>query len=699
MTYRRRILRYGPAPTALLGTLNEDAISGCWFELHRLGGCGTGELELRAEFTAREGLQVGEWVACEYDDGDRWYLGRIEQRVAKSPGGVTLRLEGMGVELGEVYPGGFDLEADGKPPHRYSRSDRFPGDPDYDRESRDTVDRPEAAIRLLLDQYVLPATHITLDESLLEDAPFAAEFVSLKFNGEETVRSILKDLALRLKNAAWGVNEQGQFFLLQPRTTAIASYQEGVDLSRLVETQERAYLYNRVLLTGGYIYAQPELDSAVTGAVRWRGSYRQPDSITQYGERRIRLWVPWLRTPEDSRQFLREFFRIYAVPTKGYDLEIPNQSVCPRPWLGPVEVVNREGTRLIVANVETVRVQFDAAPRLRMTVGPDDPRTHWPEPPHDERFPILRSPASSDVGLGGGGGPITLTLGPGGSGGGDSTDFPSGSLATSSEALTSDVTSSALTSSAATSPVLSSSALMTSDHESLLSTSDLVTSELGSFATSALTSLASSGLTSSFGSDSGFTSLSDVTSRGSESGTTGSLSSMNSSILSSDSGTTSSSAAGPTSSGVVTSEFGSGSGFSSSGSDSQSSWTGAATDPGCPECEAVPTTWRVTISGTATGSCTGCALFNGTHDLTLTGAFGNCSWVIDLGSTSDCGPASLVFFLEVSGPQLLAKIDNDVVATWVPTQVWECLGENTLAIQSHTGDCQTWPTQVTLTPV
>lgn len=139
-------------------------------------------------------------------------------------------------------------------------------------------------------------------------------------------------------------------------------------------------------------------------------------------------------------------------------------------------MVDRNGTGLLVANVETVRVQFDAAPRLRMTVGPDDPRTHWPEPPHDERFPILRAPASSDVGLGGGGGPISLTLGPGGSGGGDSTDFPSGSFATSSEVLTSELTSSALTSSAATSSALSSSELMTSDHESLLSSSDLMTS-------------------------------------------------------------------------------------------------------------------------------------------------------------------------------------------------------------------------------
>lgn len=190
--------------------------------------------------------------------------------------------------------------------------------------------------------------------------------------------------------------------------------------------------------------------------------------------------------------------------------------------------------------------------------------------------------------------------------------------------------------------------------------------------------------------------MSDVTSSG---GASGSLSSETSSFQSGDSGLTSSHGTGASTTGFVTSDFGSGSGFSLSGTDSHSSSTGAATDPGCPDCEAVPTMWRVSISGAATGTCAGCAIFNGTHDLTLTGAFGNCSWVIDLGAASTCGSASLVFFLEVSGPQLLAKIDNDVVATWVPTQIWECLGENTLTLQTHAGDCESWPTQVTLTPV
>jgi hypothetical protein len=55
--------------------------------------------------------------------------------------------------------------------------------------------------------------------------------------------------------------------------------------------------------------------------------------------------------------------------------------------------------------------------------------------------------------------------------------------------------------------------------------------------------------------------------------------------------------------------------------------------------------------------------------------------------------------LEVSGPKLIAKIDDVVIATWVPATIWNCLGANLLAIQAPTGDCQSWPIQVTLQPV
>lgn len=424
MGYRRRILRYGPSPEQWQGALEDRAIAGCSFELLRLGGCGRGEIRLQDGFDDRGAVTVGQWVACEYDDGDRWYLGRIEERQATSPGGITLRLEGMSVQLNETYPGGFGVEADGQAPHRYAATDLFMEDPDYGDETVDVVDRPEDVVRLLLEQYVVPVTDIRMEAGTIETAPFEAELLSLKFNGEETVRSILKDLALRVRNASWGVDELGRFYLLQRRSTPLLTCQEGVDLIELREEQTRDSIYNRVLLTGGYVYGSPSVDSEVTAAVRWRGNYRQPNSIALYGERRVRLWVPWIRTTEDSRQFVREFFRVYAAPGLTYVLEMVGATMCPRPWLGSVRVLNRHGQLLATGQPERVRVQFDNTPRLRLEIGPEDPRTHWPEPPYDERFPVTRRvEAESSQGPGGN---LTLTTGNGDSGGGQPSDGGSG---------------------------------------------------------------------------------------------------------------------------------------------------------------------------------------------------------------------------------------------------------------------------------
>lgn len=491
MPYRRRLLRYGPSPEQLQSAIEDRAIAGCAFELHRLGGCGSGEVQLKDGFDDRDQLTVGEWLACEYDDGDRWYLGRIEERSSRSPGGVTLRLEGMSVQLNEVFPGGFGSDADGSKPHRYAAIDRFTGDPDRLAETVDDVERPEEVIRLLLSQYVVPRTDIRVEAGLIEDAPFSVEMASLKFNGEESVRSILKDLALRLRNAAWGVDELGRFFLLQARAPTLATFQEGVDLIDLREEQTREAVFNRVLLTGGYVYGSPSIDSAVTAAVRWRGNYRQPTSISANGERRIRLWVPWIRTPEDSRQFVREFFRLYAEPARKYTVQTADVASCPRPWLGRVEVLDRHGEVLCVGQPESVRVRFDNVPRLTFTIGPDDPRTHWAEPPHDERFPVSKSPIGS--GLGGGGGPITLTQGSGSS---DPLSLPSSSESSSNDLTSSDATSSELAS---------------TDHSSSEATSSEPTS-------SPLSSGASATDTTSFDSSSGSVTSSQATSSGTASG-------------------------------------------------------------------------------------------------------------------------------------------------------------------------------------
>ncbi|MBI1346184.1 hypothetical protein GC163_07825 [bacterium] len=382
MAYQRRLLRYGPSPDELLESLDERAIAGCRFTLERVGGCGAGQLKLRDAFADRAALTVGTWIACEYADGDRWYLGQIVERVTQSPAGITLQLAGLSQQLQQVFPGGFGVDSD-DPPHRYALTDLFSEDPDRALETLDVVERPEDIVRLLLSQYVVSATSITYVPELVENADVMADVASLKFYGEESVSSILKDLALRVQHAAWGVNEAGQFYFLPERSTLLMTCQESVDAVELRESVSHDQIFNRVLLTGGYIYGP-------LGTARWRANYRQPASIATYGERRIKIWVPWIRTSEDSQQFVREFFDVYAQPTNHFRVTIANPTTCPWPWLGCVRLLDSESNELITAQPERVIVEFDHTPVLTFELGPDDPRKLWPSPPHEERYPRER---------------------------------------------------------------------------------------------------------------------------------------------------------------------------------------------------------------------------------------------------------------------------------------------------------------------
>jgi len=116
MPFARRFLHYSPGPTDLVGEIECRAVGGAWFELNNHGGCGDGELSLLDTFTNQSAIDIGDWIAFEYDTGDRWYLGQVRERQLRIPSGVKLKLKGMGSQLEEVYPGGFaSTKADGIP--------------------------------------------------------------------------------------------------------------------------------------------------------------------------------------------------------------------------------------------------------------------------------------------------------------------------------------------------------------------------------------------------------------------------------------------------------------------------------------------------------------------------------------------------------------------------------------------------------
>ena len=403
--YQRRILHHGSDPAGEPTELSLRAVEGCWFELHRQGGCGSGELLLKDRFPERDAVEVGDWISLEYAEGERWYLGRVEERSADSPAGVRLGLGGMGIELNEVFPGGFAEDVDGVPPHRLGRTDLFSNDPDYALETFDFASDAVNVITLLLERYVIPATHIVHEPSLVEGPPTPAATESIKFRGEESVRSIVKQLAMASRGASWGVDAAGEFFFLQRRPDVLAVLREGRDVTSLAESRDREHLFNRVLFTGDYVYdRRGSSDWIARRAYRFRGNYVQLDSRELHGERRIRMWIPWIRTPEDALAFVREFFREYAAPTSRFLVETAGRSELLRPWEGRVRLEGRDRSVLAVGWVETVRVQFDHVPRFRLEIGPEDPRTLWPEPLEDERWEVPEQQRA--------GGPVVLTDGP-----------------------------------------------------------------------------------------------------------------------------------------------------------------------------------------------------------------------------------------------------------------------------------------------
>ncbi len=395
MPYTRRILLYDRDLETLRQDLSAVATTGCWFELHRQGGCGAGEVRLRQGFEERTIAEIGEWIALEYDVDQRWYLGRIDSREAVSPSEVLLRLNGMSVELGEVFPGGFAQNSGASGlghPLRFADTNLFGDDPDFAQESAQFVSSIPALVDSLMTDYAQSVTHIHLPIGWCDVEEDTERLRSVKFRGEESIRSIFKDLAMRAGNASWGVDASGDFFFRQMPSEVALTFQEGLNLVTLEESRDHQTLFNRLLLTGDFVYDSPDADAQLAQRTfRWRGHYVQPASRQEYGDRRIRIWIPWIRTRSDARAFAEEFFRRYSQPQNRYRIETLPSNELLNPWVSTLRLLDRHGEELFSSSIETVRVLFDHAPRFIIETGPDDPRTHWPEPENDERYEIPRN--------------------------------------------------------------------------------------------------------------------------------------------------------------------------------------------------------------------------------------------------------------------------------------------------------------------
>ncbi|QDT36099.1 hypothetical protein [Stratiformator vulcanicus] len=388
----RRILHSRSGSTDFTADIAPRAVSGCWFDWHRGGGCGAGELRFKDGFLDRNSIDAGDWFAVEDTSGVRWYFGRVESVVAESPAGAVARLSGMSSQLNHIFPGGFRDAVDSAP-YVIGVTDPFAADPDHGVESFDTVGGLRETILTLLNRFVVGPTDIAYDSASIS-VPAEVDAVaisSLKFRGEESLRAIFNDLAVRARQASWGVDADGQFYFREQPSGASAVFREGRDSIVLSETRDTDLLFNRILLTGGYVYRNEDVTwSPVRDSLRWRGHYVEPNSRAKFGDRQIEISVPWIRTSADADAFAREFFRTYAAPTVRHIVEVGDRTTPLFPWLGRFTLQDRNGDAIATAAAETVRVFFDHALRLRLELGPPDPRELWPEPDRHERWETPR---------------------------------------------------------------------------------------------------------------------------------------------------------------------------------------------------------------------------------------------------------------------------------------------------------------------
>jgi hypothetical protein len=469
-TFERLIWHYPAGGTAGVD-IARWATAETWFELDRQGGCGAGELHLSRLWPERDAVAVGDLVAFDYRPGNRWYLGRVQDRVAVNPAGVVLSLQGLTVQLGEIFPGGFGADSpDGTPPLRIAQNDRFANDPDRDLETVVPLNRPDEVVRYLMANYVAERTGIDYRPELVANTGNRV-VESLKLNGEESLRGLLKDLAMRAGNFRWGVDAAKRFFF-QPTSQQVGyRYRLGESLVSLETTRSLDEIVNRVLLTGGVIYtgATPAAGEPA-GSYRFRQSYLRQTSRQTYGDRRRTLSLPWIRTTADALAFARQYLDEYAEPTDRLEAEVLASEQIPIPGAGLVEIADQSQRVMGRWTLEAVRVEFRGVPRIRLSLGRLPPETLWPEAPYAERFPIAAADdddlSSSDTSESS----VVLSSGPGnetwvgGGGGGNSSNGLTSSQVTSSLITSSDVSD------------LPTSLDQTSSEESSSGTSDEVVS-------------------------------------------------------------------------------------------------------------------------------------------------------------------------------------------------------------------------------
>lgn len=402
-TYKGLIELLAADRTTVIRTLrdysqNINLVEHCEFTILRQGGCGEGTLRLTLPFeedSADEGL----YVRCSYASGDPWFLGKVLEVSAEEPSGQNWRLYGLFEQVDNLQVGGLG-SGDCRGPHLMADTNRFPQDPDRDIQSWDIAVHWNDLVQYIYDGYIAPETGIGLD--VIEAPDVEVDFRSMVFRGEETVGQVLRTIAVAEWGASYGVDADGEFYWLKPRTTGLARFQQGLHTTKLSRSTDRSLLMNRIFLTGDNIYEDiftgPLIDtiekilSAATGGhfpnkpYRFLKAYCDEASIAAYGPKTRAIHAPMIRTDEDAQAFIDGLLDKYAQPVTRYTFTTTPQSVLLEPALGYICLLDKNGDTLAFEQFDQLKVVFNEAPYFEITTGPEE--LQFPEPPPRQRWEL-----------------------------------------------------------------------------------------------------------------------------------------------------------------------------------------------------------------------------------------------------------------------------------------------------------------------
>lgn len=344
-------------------------------EFVRQGGCGSGSLLLRGPmgtYNITPGMHVQFW----YDIDTAWYIGRVEEVAPASPSGTAVRLFGWMSYLNDIQVGGRG-QGDSSDPLHYVHSDdpdAFPNDPDKEYQTRETMTTLTGMLQHIANNYVTPSSPITLSSFEVPTDAEDNKMISMIFRGEDSVSQIFRQVCVALGWSSWGVQENGVLFIKNLPTSTSVVLQEGVNVYNLSKTVDRSKMFNRLIFTGGPVYGTTN----DPGFYHYRRNIVHYPSILNYGEKKISLTIPWLRTNEDVYRFIVKLFHEFAGPTTNYTFGVLGDESLGLerpivPWLDRVSLLDYAGNELINGIPVSVQYSFNETPMIEsMTLGSDD---------------------------------------------------------------------------------------------------------------------------------------------------------------------------------------------------------------------------------------------------------------------------------------------------------------------------------------